>query len=204
MDTMNTMNTTEKQEDTSDAYLPWFPGFYNSFLSERIEEEIERAVDYTADNEGLSQEEVEDKFSYPKAREAMSKAWVNAFSAETGIALEFAELISPKEYNFQTDRLLVKIPHAEILRMASETDPSHLIDTVTERHSSYDGFASFYSSDYEEGAEWQKPVLEWDANQLETLMIAYISCKGGDKEDLLEALYDASSIYEAVDNGWIA
>jgi len=101
---------------------------------------------------------------------AYARDYCERFGLAHGITgLVFDELSSPREYNFETDRIFAEIPDAEVSRLLQETAPADLARVATERFTSYDGFISSYSPDV---AEWG-PVDEWDHNQVGTLLIAH-------------------------------
>lgn len=120
--------------------------------------------------------------------------------------LEFGEMTSPREYNFETDRIFATIPLAvvRIMWKLSEAE-SHatLRRVMEERHSSRSGFISFYSASW---ADWEsKPLPDWDHNELQTLLIAVCEIRGADWDDSEWALYyettDSERAYSAWDAG---
>lgn len=168
-----------------------FDGFYNSYLDSQIDREIEQYIeDY---NNGETGEHAPDiaitynelQINYSAMRLEIAKAYVSDFQQyladelEINISLEFELLDSPREYNFATDRIFCLISEADIAKLYNETQKLTLINTIKERHSSYDGFHSFYTTDFEEWKE--QPVKEWDCNMLETLLISAILTVTGDE-----------------------
>lgn len=192
------MSTTETQTDTLSAALPWFPGFYNSILDDLMDRTIESEMEHT----GETYEQIMDRFSPEIARAALAKGWVKAFCNETSIPLEFEEMVSPREYNFTTDRLFVRIPVDAIEKIAAEMDDKILRETIRKNHSSYDGFISFYANDLDD-PEWQKPVREWDANQLGTLLEAKLLQDEHDQDYLEDSIYSDLTLWFYEDAGWI-
>ena len=188
--------STPTETETVSVALPWFPGFYESLLSSRIDTELE----YEAEETGETYDQIMDRFSDQLAMEAVAKDWVRAFSIESGIPMEMEEMISPREYNFTTDRVFVRIPVDAIEKIACEMDDKILRETIRKNHSSYDGFMSFYADDLDD-PEWQKPVREWDHNQLMTLLEAKLVQDEHDREDFEGVLYEG--ILEAPGEGWI-
>ena len=119
-----------------------------------------------------------------------------------GIPMEFEELISPKEYNFTTDRVFVRIPIDTIEKIATEMDDKPLRETIRKNHSSRSGFISFYADDLDD-PEWQKPVRDWDHNQLMTLLEAKLLQDEHECDDFKLSLYEDVSMWCPEDEGWI-
>jgi len=187
--------------------VPFFPGFYNSILDDFIDREIEMEMEgdgkpgdeyYRAPQ---TWEEVDAKACYPCASLAIAKAWLNAFNAETGLNLEWETMTSPKEYNFQTDRVYADIDANTLAKLATAKDTPDFAEVLRAKFTSRDGFMSFYSNDVE-GSEWQQPVAEWDHNQLQALLEAWLAVNGFEREYLLDSIHDTSSVYEAASEVW--
>ena len=147
-----------------------FQGFYDSIHSMHLEDTYNR---YFEDDSG---EEIEG-LDVPchdwnaKLLTEYAKLYVTSFTAEIGLEFTFEELTSPREYNFGTDRIFCKISEDSIIRMLKDTDQETLERVIKDRFTSYDGFVSFYSNEL---ADWPNRVIDWDANQLDTLLAAYI------------------------------
>lgn len=189
---------TEPETETVSAALPWFPGFYDSMLDDLMYREMEQEMEET----GETYDQIMDRYSSKIAIEAIAKEWVEVFSKETGIPMEFEELVSPREYNFTTDRLFVRIPLDAIEKIASEMDDRPLRETIRKNHSSRSGFVSFYANDLDD-AQWQKPVREWDHNQLQTMLEAKLIQEDLECNDFQDDLYESVSIYYPESHGWI-
>ena len=88
---------------------------------------------------------------------------------ETGIKLnaKFSALVSPRSYNFTTDRIFVKIPLRAVKELYKYVGAEKLNKAIEERFTSYDGFMSFYDNSL---AAWPKNLNEWDCNQIGTLL----------------------------------
>jgi hypothetical protein len=188
-----------KIQDKLEVALPFFGGFYNSELSDLMDREIEQEAEFN----GKEVEYLHDIYNYQKAMEAISKGWVQAFSKETGIPLEYGDLSSPKEYNFTTDRVFAFIPVSEVLKLESIRATEEFKTFIREWFTSYDGFMSFYDND-PESDNWQRPVVEWDHNELSALLAAFVLRNHGDKDKFLMELFDNSEVYEAAQYGWEA
>lgn len=123
-----------------------FDGFYESFISQDIDEFEE---DYDLD--------------YPAIRQKLAREWVGCFNSyvteELGIpcVAVFHELVSPKEYNFATDQLFVNMPLITLQRLFDYAGvqgiAEHFVKVFTDR--------SFYSTqmpDYDLD-QWDQPLL---------------------------------------------
>ena len=87
-------------------------------------------------------------------------------------------MVSPREYNFETDRLFIKTNTLTINRFftISKNEGHETLETqIKERFTSHSGFISSYSNRL---SEWlDKPLTEWDHNELGTLLLAAITIK---------------------------
>ena len=177
-----------------------FPGFYNSCLSSELDNQEEQFTEnFLEENPDINANEL-DFWRYSNqchAYDAIAKTWVDAFSEQFGIALEYSDMSSPREYNFETDRIFARISDESVIKLFAETDIEVFRNAIKKRHTSYDGFYSHYPNDLE---SWGLNPLEYDHNQLMTLLIANI----GDEYDswkIFESLvYDDSLFYNAFES----
>lgn len=99
------------------------------------------------------------------------------------IGLVFETMTSPREYNFQTDRLFADVPlkvMRELFKRSAADNHAKLSHVIRQRFTSRDGFSSFYSNNL---ADWiAKPLREWDHNEFGTLIIAALQVAGVDLE----------------------
>lgn len=183
-----------------EAVLPFFPGYYCSILDSYIDSEIEMYLE-DEDNEDKSYDDIEDRLDYHKARLAMNQAWVDRFNVETGLNLRYKDMSSPKEYNFQTDRVVVEITLEELekVRKITEEHPEEFQKYLTRNFKSRDGFMSFYPDDIK---EWDKDTQDLDHNEIMTY-IAVASTIDKDENELVMDIVDHHSIYEAAGQVWI-
>lgn len=121
---------------------------------------------------------------------------------EIGIKLflEFKEVISPKEYNFTTDRLLAAINYSEltILHDIAFKERLHgFSEYLKDRFTSYDGFYSYYPSDVRSWIDHS--LREWDHNQTGALLDFLVSKElNTDTHDLaliFHEYYDLQNYY---------
>lgn len=167
-----------------------FAGFYESIHDGEIDRAMELDVEHmvSSDNEhypaavGMSERKISeimhDLADWSVAHEAYAKSYVSAFvgyvKQETSfdLSIEFEKMESPREYNFETDRIFAHIPVSVVVALRAAVTLGNLAEVIRERHQSRSGFCSFYTTDIE--AWTAKPVEKWDHNELETLLIAWM------------------------------
>ena len=204
--------------------LSLFPGWYNSWMDQDLDLQIEQDSEYYAnerdskyyaddptanfnfpDELKLKADEISEKYfdldwsEYRESRNvqyvetladciketidyyatdsAKAKMWAVCLKViADSLAFEF--MTSPREYNFETDRLFAwgdSKAFSVMMKLARRRD--NLADWkafVRARHSSYDGFASFYPSDAD---DWPRDLADFDHNHKATLfMFALQQC----------------------------
>jgi hypothetical protein len=148
-----------------EVLLNCFSGFYESIHSGVFDSEEERIIeDYPGHNY--------DDFRFTQDEIGYCKKYVAAISSEIGIKLEFAELTSPREYNFTTDQISCWITSKELKIISSVLNSDTLKNIIKKRFTSRDGFMSWYSNDINEWKE--KKVTDWNCVELGTLLDAWI------------------------------
>jgi len=198
---------------TRSVNLP-FPGFYDSWYSHAIDREEEQWCEYEAGEreDGEQQYPAELRLTdgelaellfrhttYSTAYHAVAREYVGAFDWKAGEALDlalglaFEEMTSPREYNFQTDRIFATVPLKTVraLFAVSKADGHKSLSAVLEdRHTSRSGFHSWYSNDLD---TWlSKPVGDWDHNELGSLLLACLAIAGVDWEEFEGELYEGT------------
>jgi len=98
-----------------------------------------------------------------------AKAYALEFTEKFAVAVAFQSLESPREYNFDTDRIMVTISAKEVRRIHGATDAKALAEMVKDQCTSRSGFISFYDPDM---ATWG-PVETWDSPQVALLLRTY-------------------------------
>lgn len=173
-----------------------FCGFYETYLSEMPDQNLTYILDDAPVE--LAREVwdlIIDTRDYRKAYLELSKLYCkhfeNVFNDKTGlnIKFEYDSLESPREYNFETDRLFAKISYADAKKLYRYCDKAKLQENIGNRFTSYDGFISGYPNRLE--AWQQKPVLHWDHNELGTLLICAIAMNTDFDEQVSQAVIDA-------------
>lgn len=173
------------------TFVPLFPGFYVSQYDDLMDHEteyvaesfsetfpyvhpgtVQRVVRAAADFEAMRR-----KLAYTHAKNFVSDL-TDAVRTLPGLASlqepawHFVGYTSPREYNFETDRLVITIGSAFMQRLHAALDYQVFSGVVRERHTSRSGFISFYQDDAANSA-WQDPK-NFDENQNETLLLAVI------------------------------
>lgn len=158
------------------ACIP-FAGFYESYHSQRIDDAMEQlTLDYYGEPIPDLSSEVAEKLyftcDYKKLHKLYVKDYVDEIASQTGLAIEFESLNSPREYNFTTDRIFVHIELAEIERLYKELSAETLTTYVREHFTSRDGFSSFYDGDF---SNWDDSDLsKWDHNELGAIIECWL------------------------------
>lgn len=164
-------------------FIP-FSGFYCSMHDEAIDHEFNSIFSDHATgcniNEHL-QSAANLKTDFIPVFEKYAEKYTSLFCHAVNLdGISFAQLHMPREYNFQTDRILCNITQETIRRLVRQTAPEVLKKVCRERHTSRDGFISFYDPDY---TTWG-PVREWDNIQLESLFLAWLETNGHDVQNI--------------------
>jgi hypothetical protein len=199
-----------------------FAGFYESLYSGAIDREEESFAEYEAEESDredgeqsfpeplrLTSDELAeillDVTDYPAAYRQIAEWYVEGFDAfaserlDFPLGLKFESMSSPTYYNFETDRVFAHIPLKSVRKLfaASKADGhKKLAAVIAERFTSCSGFYSHYSNDL---ARWlEKPLREWDHNEVGTLLIAVTGFDHSEDEDeLYERTLGDESAYRA-------
>ena len=161
-----------------------FSGFYNSHHDARMDDTLQQLAHDWEDGE-IDFDELFGKVSWPFIHEKYAKAFVDHLAGELDAPLTFSELWSPREYNFETDRIFCEVPKAWVLEAFEEVDKDDLAAKVRDKFSDRSGFFSFYSPHL---ADWG-PVETWDLNQVGTLVEVLAEAQDFDPEAELEDVF---------------
>ena len=117
------------------------------------------------------------------------------------VSLEFESMTSPRFYNFETDRIFAFIPAETVEKLftiSAEDNHETLARVLMERFTDRSGFHSFYSNEL---STWlEKPLRDWDHNELGSLLIAAIQVRDPSTGDRGDESLDWR-VYEAFDSG---
>lgn len=97
---------------------------------------------------------------------------VEKYEADS-LGLQFESMASPREYNFETDRIFCHIPLKTVRALFKASESENHISlraAIRERFTSRSGFISHYSNDLETWLD--KHLQEWDHNEIGTLLVA--------------------------------
>ena len=158
-----------------------FDGFYNSYISSDIEHQIGQQIEWDADIYDLNEDEqqilwdnylsVNRSSFYNEIAEHYTDLYIDALNERLeGFILKakFNLLTSPREYNFETDRIFIDIEknHAiEFIKYIIKNYKKELENKIKERFTSRSGFWSHYKNGLD---LWTKDYSEWDHNQIGT------------------------------------
>lgn len=147
-------------DKTFETVCPYFPGFYNTFL----DSDDDYAYDYfQEDYPDKDVSDIWDYFDFKEYANQVGERYVSLLNFElqkqknilNKFKIEFEEVVSPREYNFETDRAYIKLTLIDyekskqklvnFLNLAKDDFSEWCKDNYT----SYDGFFSFIPNDFE-------------------------------------------------------
>jgi len=157
-----------------------FEGFYNSVHSDILDSEIESIFsddrgDTLPDYDSLYCSVWDQPGAWSTIALEYSQLYVEALKDELKTehdisldSLKFESLTSPREYNFETDRIFCHISQKDVEALRALVTDEQLAAVIAKRCTSRSGFISHYSNDL---AEWDsEPLEQWDHNQLNILL----------------------------------
>ena len=158
-----------------------FCGFYESFISDDIDYQIGQQIEWDTDIYDLNEDEqqvLDDSYLsvnrssfYNQIAEHYTDLYIDALNERLkGFTLnaKFNLLTSPREYNFETDRIFIDIErdHAiDFIKYIIKNYKKELEKKIEDRFTSRSGFSSFYKNSID---LWTKDYSEWDHNQIGT------------------------------------
>jgi hypothetical protein len=186
-----------------------FSGFYNSSHDEAIDNQEEQMFSF---DDGEVHESLYEHYwkhmDHGELYKKYAKSYVEAISELTELELEFDGLSSPREYNFETDRIFAAISRKSLAKVIRAVRGERLKKMAKEMFASRSGFISYYSPSV---SEWGR-VEGWDHNQILCALQAYFEylnhgssmlledqaldwiCEGGGLDELIYACAPAESI----------
>lgn len=199
------MTKTELAPNERLIQLP-FSGFYNSSHDIMIDRELD---DLFQDDQGDTHTPEDfmagKSYDYSKIMNAYALEYTTSFEhwlqkeipeLDT-LSFKFSGLQSPREYNFDTDRIFAIMSTDDVLALYNACNTPVLRKLITERCTSYDGFISFYSNDLDAWEQQVKGdlvgVLAWDHNQLQILLEATIESLDAEIPDGYDLMERSSS-----------
>lgn len=160
-----------------------FSGFYHSSHSELLDSTLHYMF---ADETGNTNVELTDRafsnVNWTKVHEEYAKIYAENFAGMFNLeTLAFKDLVSPKYYNYETDRLFCEISLDEVASIYEKVDKNRLRALIKEKFTSYDGYISFYPNDLH---EWPYDLKDWDHNHIGTLLEAYVLQEGFEQSEV--------------------
>lgn len=143
-----------------------------------------------------------DATDYSKAYAYLARQYAEEFTnwladtLEGDVATEFEEMVSPRFYNFGTDRLFVGIGESalqEIAETLHRDAPDLLPETFRKMFTSYDGFISHYDNTVP-----NRDLSLWDHNELYALLNAWVEFNEVENIDFHLYDYSTGGLYEDV------
>ena len=155
------------------AMLP-FSGFYET----QHEVSMDHAVEFDlADSSGDPNPDLLDRACdtcvFFELRKVYARAYADHWMGCYRMPVTFSELRSPREYNFETDKILVWIPLETVTRMFAETPAAIMDDIARDLFTPRSGFMPYYSANWR---EWS-PIAEWAPAQVYALILAWVRAR---------------------------
>ena len=180
-----------------------FDGFYNSYISSDIEHQIGQQIEWDCDIYDLNENEqqilwdnylsVNRIFFYNEIAEHYTDLYIDALNERLeGFTLKakFNLLTSPREYNFETDRIFIDIErdHAiDFIKYIIKNHKKELENKIKERFTSRSGFWSHYKNGLD---LWTQDYSEWDHNQIGTCFELFFELFDFDELYFYESLFE--------------
>ncbi len=158
-----------------------FCGFYCSFIDDDIYHQIGQQIEWDTDIYDLNEDEqqvLEDSYLsinrsyfYNEIAKDYTNFYIDALNDRLegfNLNAKFNLLTSPREYNFETDRIFIEIERNHALyfiKYIIKNYKKELEEKIKERFTSRDGFWSHYKNSLD---LWTKDYSEWDHNQIGT------------------------------------
>lgn len=182
-----------------------FAGFYET----RWNDGLDSVEEYTV--EALEEEHKTGNIAdliwqcanYYKSYQHVAEEFVGYFNDyikeeyELDLDLKFESMTSPREYNFDTDRIFCFITPENVQKLFDATSTPALRQAIAERFTSRSGFISSYPNRLE---DWDADPTTWDHNQLGTLLVALLADAEDYEWEIWERMSDRNVFDSAFDN----
>lgn len=206
------MNATLSANGAMVCRIP-FCGFYETIANDVIDGEIESELEhitsseceaYTEAQRGAINDRISDLWVHldlSSVHEEYARAWAESLGGLIagvcpGVEFKYESMLSPREYNFETDRVFCEVNRAGIDLMLAHCGVQRLQSVIDSMFTSCSGFISHYSNDL---SQWPDDLGEWDHNQLYALISAVCEMHfDGDTEDALHFDVCRDAIYGSV------
>ena len=158
-----------------------FDGFYESFISADIEHQMGQQIEWDCDLYDLNESEeeilynnylsVNTSYFYNEIAENYTNFYIEILNRRLkGFTLKakFNLLTSPREYNFETDRIFIEIEEnhcIDFIKHIIKNYKKELEKKIQDRFTSRSGFISSYKNSLD---LWIDDYSEWDCNMIGT------------------------------------
>lgn len=173
-----------------------FAGFYNSIWSDGIDRAEEMYLENLEQEDGVeikaSSDAIWKAADYRAMYNYVARKYVDYLNDyikdefDLDLDLKFESMQSPREYNFETDRIFCYISDENLRKLRTFVPEDELRLAIKTRFTSRSGFISGYPNNLD---DWP-PLEDWDHNEIGTLFVALLG-EGGDWEwDILEQMHE--------------
>ena len=179
-----------------------FTGFDESIHSYQFDYEQEQLIDYFSELTGYDMPEclVDLVWDAEIDWSTYAKEYAENFLTECDLIGDYETLLSPREYNFTTDRIFIDLSEASVFKLLWQCDVEVMDKVAKERFTSYDGFRSHYSSAWR---DWGT-LGDWDHNQIAALLMAWFkTVKPGIYDNEYEGVNEYEVMADVESNGFI-
>lgn len=173
--------------------IPFFPGLYESMLynSDTAYWAIKEELDYHRDEEFYDDpferlvhqclEEDDLDFNFEEYSKVVVAGFVSAWenhAPEIVESVEYTGMVSPRQYNFSTDRIFADVELREdwkdVMRHFMASNYDWLQKRIHDDWTSYDGFMSFMENDID---EWDSHLFDDEDERYISTMLGYMMYK---------------------------
>lgn len=157
--------------DKFSALVP-FAGFESSCHSARIDDAEEQLFNGD-DGQPISYRLYEMFWMntcYLSVFHSYAKTYVAELANAIKVQLDYEEMVSPKEYNFMTDRLFAKVSRSDLAKMLRAVRGQRLNIKIKDWFTSCDGFISRYPKYI---SRWPR-IADWDHNHVGAVLACYV------------------------------
>jgi hypothetical protein len=182
-----------------------FAGFYET----RWNDGLDRVEEYTVENleeehkTGIIADLIWQCANYYKSYQHVAEEFVDYFNDyikeeyELDLDLKFESMTSPRDYNFDTDRIFCFISEENVRKLRAAVSEPPLRQVIRERFTSRSGFISSYTNRLE---DWDADPTTWDHYQLGTLLVALLADAEDYEWEIWERMSDRNVFDSAFDN----
>ena len=174
-----------------------FAGFYNSIWSEGLNYAEEMYLENLEQEDGVEIKASSDAIwraaDYGAMYSYVARKYVDYFNDyikdefDLALDLKFESMTSPREYNFETDRIFCYISDENLRKLRSFVAEDELRLAIKTRFTSRSGFISSYPNNLD---DWDADPTTWDHNEIGTLFVALLGESGDWEWSIYERMYE--------------